>query len=746
METDVELECSIANANKNLWCIKDLLFYPLGLVSHTVGNKSLFVTWSEDNLINFVFKLKTNALKEHHVYIPKKEIISNIFVLKLNTLLLMRSGKIYYFSSAKKTHKISWLKNVRCMTRSKNGFSIIRLMPDNALSLEVYADMPNIGKCTSTLLQRYDISFDERNLFNCRWQDDRFLILSQIVDEENVQFLNDILMLNDITLKPNMEFFFFTVSCSIFIVIPGDDIDVNTTPAYDIELFFTYASPVEFIKVLTNHKLLIVFLQCGTIDIWFISKAIDMKEHSSHYIGSVYNSYDMSDEKACFYYSDSEKVAQLQILYESVRDVYIIEETFKSIPGVVACTWIENTQELVCLNSNNIFYKVKFHENNTVGIYDTKSKFEKIEDLYELKPINKITQFLKKTEIVAELSHAPQKIRQEIEKQFSKQKLIAVCNKLPIYTKLLHASLEFHMQVPTTFPEDTVILFINKNYFLQSETLFALLHLRITENNIFKTAHWQLHIDITSSSHMVHIPNKLLNKKLCIILPLQRKMLQVLPNFNIQMLTFLKVESRCLAITLPINLKPHLTTYSNLFSKFQHCITFYNTHNISGFVANFQREELVPTKSNLIKHTLQCPQTCTFLNILRIFDCCIDEIKDSDTIELYVMSVKLILEYKADRNMLVLKSTDPVVLYYTKLYIISAIKKFVGSKDIINYTDIENTALELVMRLQCETESYLGLQDLEENVRLDPLNLFQINNLKKVYKSMRSELNYKLFR
>lgn len=217
---------------KLLWSIDDdTLFQPLGLTNHgTDAGKTVFVTWNEEYLLNFVFKrskrTKKISLTKVRLPMPLGEIAYDMFILEMNALLLMRSGNVYYFSSVKSMHAIDWLNDagggVRCMALAPPmGFSCIRYVSaEKALLLEMYQDVPDIGRSAPALLQRCDITFDNTNLFNCSWEDERYTLVSQQVTEDNLSFIKCLLM-EEVDLEVGQWLHVFTVSSNVFAMIVG---------------------------------------------------------------------------------------------------------------------------------------------------------------------------------------------------------------------------------------------------------------------------------------------------------------------------------------------------------------------------------------------------------------------------------------------------------------------------------------------------------------------------------------------
>lgn len=293
METNEGLEKSSTTA---LWSLEDdTFFHAQGLLNHAGCGQYVFVTWNESYLLNFVFNasfsvrsgtdaasgsssrtnLGRSTLAKVRVMMPQYPVtepnskpeadqcekIEQVLILEYNTLLLMHSGRVYYFSSVKSVHLVSWLKNVRCMAKgSHSTFSVIRysesnLMNANAmgktcykLHLENYRDIPNLGKSTTPqklLLHSYNITFDENNLFACSWMDERYLLNSFVVNSENQLLFSKLAQLdqnfiknNTITVKSNdqkddllikdrVEVYLFSISCNLYMLCGEGNVQLN---------------------------------------------------------------------------------------------------------------------------------------------------------------------------------------------------------------------------------------------------------------------------------------------------------------------------------------------------------------------------------------------------------------------------------------------------------------------------------------------------------------------------------------
>lgn len=250
-QIESDLECDEDDNESSLWSIDDdSMFFAQGLVHHSAGKgKSVFVCWNENYLLNFVFKSSdktgittlTRVRISMPLYEQEFEEIENMLILEMNTLLYMKSGRVYYFSSVKSMRRVDWLTGVRCMASCpQTQFSTICVEFSGAdhsirkrkLTLSVYKDVPQLGKYDNEkhiLRHTYDISFDVENIFNCEWLDETYTLLSLIIDEKNLQFLKNLVALTNIhrpdeeviELENNQEVHIFTISGNIFILVGG---------------------------------------------------------------------------------------------------------------------------------------------------------------------------------------------------------------------------------------------------------------------------------------------------------------------------------------------------------------------------------------------------------------------------------------------------------------------------------------------------------------------------------------------
>uniref|UniRef100_A0A1A9ZW13 Uncharacterized protein n=1 Tax=Glossina pallidipes TaxID=7398 RepID=A0A1A9ZW13_GLOPL len=481
----------------SLWSVDDDgLFCAQGLVNHSGGKKSsVFVVWDENYILNFVFKTssKTQITTLTKVQIPLPhyngdiEEIQHMLITDFNTLLLMKSGRMYYFSSVKLIHQLNYLEGVRCVTFTKPRiFSVIRLQiagPAKQLCLQVFQDVYELGKARDPeefLLRSYDISFDELNLFDCNWEDENYSLITLMVNAENKEFLTKLIKIGqyfldgngeEINLTMQQELHIFTISGNVFILtgaIIQEDLD---TPLVDkliedhhIHLLSAYASNVECVKLDCAKQFLIVLLQCGYIDVWFRSNQQfkDTLQLRTIQI-TTFTHYDFCASSTTFYFVMPDQINQLKIsINEQWRDgdeECLIHEEYKAISGIIACTWAEHLQQLVCISYNNIFYRVTFHENECIKHSENSSQHDNSRELHALTKEH-VEELLEKAHVISELIEQPSLLHQQIEDEHKKQVSIAMGHKTELLRKYYKAYVEYYNYLPTSesYQNDTTVI------------------------------------------------------------------------------------------------------------------------------------------------------------------------------------------------------------------------------------------------------------------------------------------------
>ncbi|KAH8262784.1 hypothetical protein KR044_000337, partial [Drosophila immigrans] len=659
-------EHETAEAEDVLWSIEDdTLFQPFGLISHSSSSnnktKSVFVTWNECYLINYRFKKskKTNRTEMTKVRIPlpnNNSQLRSIHMLEYNTLLLMSDGRVHCFGSIKSLHSIAWLKGVRAFARTVEGFSVIAHDAETQqLLLQVYMDLPSLGKGESTLLLSYDITYDEQNIFQCDWQNDHYTLMSVTVSQPHEKFMQCLFGAGAISDK---QLHIFSIAGHVFVLIPQDaEPDADENPAYNIELLCVYATSVNFMRLLPVLNLCLVYLSCGSVDIWYVSQLLGIKQRQMHYTGAEWLDYDASSDNGDFYYTDGEQLVRLRFQYDDQLDDCVVQRCCKPVAGMQACTWVQHIEQLVCLSDNNIFYRIAFRLQQEAVAADAGV-------LNDLTPAA-IERLRSNAQFLEQYEQQPAELLAAIQREHEKQQLVAVAKNEAWQEQGLEATLEFRRQLPV-YGVDMLLLHTARRVNLDSCGIYATLQLKLHHSHLLvHSSHWQLLVYHEHEAHAHRVPTDLLLSRKClIIIPLKMVYNTQLPEFTLKLVAFLELKTQTSAVLLPVTVKETSDTYRALFSGQLCALNMFTKPQASDLLRPVEKK----TKP-IIKQKIK--QFCN-LNLKQIADICNACNKSHDkTMELYFVDSKLTLTSSEEENkhVLMLESDDASALYNFKQHL-----------------------------------------------------------------------------
>ncbi|XP_055904708.1 uncharacterized protein LOC129940414 [Eupeodes corollae] len=677
------------------WSIEDTLFYPLGLINHTTGNKTVFVTWNENYLMNFIFKKTAdNTSRCNKFIIDIAEEIINIIILEVNTLVLLQSGEVCYFSSIKSIHRIPWLKKgVRCISRSLAGFSLIRIFEDNRINLETYQDVPNVGKTVQECVRSFDLTFDEKNLFDSDWSDEKFSLTSIAICESNRKFIE--LLVREVDLQVD-EVHIFSMGNQLFALLPKSEED------YEIKTLAPQISPIELVKFLEESNMLLVFLNCGIIEVWYLSRIAWVLDKYTYINGSEIVHHAFAGE--VLYFTDEEKVSRVEFIYDTIQHTCHVVEQSIDAPGMVAVTYVEEAANLVCLSNNNIFYHLTFDAEQQLEEEEDKNDL----DIFELTN-EKVQQMKTKTNLLQEITTLPEKIEKLIEEEYKKQELIAVCRKSSIYSDLISANISFCQHIPDT---KEMLIYPGDNG-IPPFTYFGVVSMKIIPHEIFKSSVWNLMISHGTHSRLLSITPELLQQKFSVLIPIQRSQDELIPEFEIQLLTYVNIEQDFVCINIPVKIAE--IDVRKLFSLNQGLRQFsMNQPQSTGTTFTFK----VSSPQLHVRHVYEAfnlPKPKTSENL-----------EDEILVEnVFFLGAKVGLFFCEPTNTISAESSNPVAIYYAK----NCLAKYLWEnckQTTDNYDELKRNLLEI----QCQIEKKYGEMTGGES---------HLENLKGIYEKLRKE-------
>ncbi|KAM8715763.1 hypothetical protein ACLKA7_002759 [Drosophila subpalustris] len=698
-----------------LWSIEDdTLFQPCGLISHSSSSnnktKSVFVTWNEHYLINYRFKKskKTNRTEMTKVRIPlpNNSHLRSIHMLEYNTLLLMSDGRVHCFGSIKSLHNIFWLKGVRAFARSLEGFSVIlHNVETQQLLLQVYMDLPSLGKGASTLQHSYDITYDEQNIFQCDWLNDDYTLLTVTVSQQHEKFMQ--CLFGSAAIK-DKQLHVFSIAGHVFVLIP-QDMDGNeageSEQAYNIELLCVYATSVNFMRLLPAQNLCLVYLSCGSVDIWYMSQLLGIKQRQMHYTGAEWLDYDASSDNGDFYYTDGEQLVRLRFQYHVQLDDCQVQRCVKPVPGMQACTWVQHIEQLVCLSDNNIFYRIAFSLNEVAAVEDGGA------ELSDLTPAA-IERLRGNAQILEQYEKQPAQLLAAIQREHEKQQLVAVARNESWIENGIEATLEFRRQLPA-YGVEVLVLHTARLVDLDSCGIYAILQLKLQNSHLLlHSSHWQILVFHGQDAHVHRVPTDLLLSRRCrIVIPLKKVANIRLPEFTLNFVAFLELQSQINAVLLPVLVQETRETYKALFSGQLCSLNLYNKPQATDMLPKPNEKSHQPD----IHQKVRQPSS---LNLEQIADICNASGRSHDKkLELYFLDSKLSLETVEEDNqsVLTLQSKDVAAIYHVKQHLFLNVNP--TEEDI---PPVEAIQLK-VMKLQHDIERFYGSQnteDFDENAQI----------------------------
>ncbi|XP_070069208.1 uncharacterized protein [Drosophila takahashii] len=536
----------------------DVLFQSCGLIvfaSHT--NKSVFITWNKYYLLNIRFKIPKDSLrvKMTVVRIPLPimggSYIRSVHTLKYNTILLMSDGGVYCFGSFKTLKLIKCLRGVRCLAVLQEGFSVIREDQERLL-LQMYLDLPGLENGQCTLQYSFDITFEEKNIFPCEWQHDDYTLTTLKVSEAEQRFIQTLLGLKSVNLN---YVHIFSISGHVFALTSRPE---SIYPEYHIELLCVYAAHVRFIRLLPIENLCLVFLSTGSVDMWYVSNLIAIKQRQIHHTGSEWLDYDATSDNGDFYYTDGQQLVRLRFKYNIQLDECSVHTFIQPVPGIQACAWVDHKNELVCLSDNNLFYGISF------DLPKEKSAGRLLQILAADSKPGAIEQMRRSVKALRIYKLQPDYLQEKLQNEYEAQKLISVGKGIYLLSAAFKSTLEFHRHLPS----DAVLLQPAQDLDLCTDCIYAVFNNTFIEGQpLLHSTHWKVLILYDNHAHVYMLPSELFVKKKNRTAVALKQMRNVpLPHFKIKLVCLIELHRQMCAVLFPISVERSRSTYRALFS------------------------------------------------------------------------------------------------------------------------------------------------------------------------------------
>ncbi|XP_043643355.1 uncharacterized protein LOC122613307 isoform X2 [Drosophila teissieri] len=522
------------------WLVRDdLLFQACGFCLVAASDDQfVFITWDKYYLLNIRFKMPMDCcrIKMTAVRIPLPKsgggYIRSVHSLRYNTILHMSNGELYCFTSFKELNLIKSLSEVRCFAIVDQGFSVIRI-ENRRLLLQTYFDLPDLEKDKCTLQETFDITFDQQNIFHCDWQHNKYTLTTLKVNKNEEQFVRSLLVTNAV--EQNYVHI-FSIGGHVFALAYNQKRSKSTGPDYYIELLCVYAAHVKFIKLLPIYNLCLVFLSSGSVDIWYLSRLLSIKQSQIYHTGSEWLDFDATSDNGDFYYTDGNELVRLRFKYNVQLDECFVYTLTKPVSGIYGCSWINQKEELFCLSENNILYCIGF-------------------DMSEMDGQTSTSNF------------TPSAFKRLQHNAKALQQLISVIKHNQRLNAPIQMSLEYHLQIPS-FDGDNVLIQAAQNLDARTSCIYAVLNVRLIDSRpLLQRRFWKLLTFFDNRINVLFLPTEILvNKKCNMVVTLSKMKNERLPHFKMYLLEFVKLNNQTCGVLFHVPVESCGNTFRAIFS------------------------------------------------------------------------------------------------------------------------------------------------------------------------------------
>ncbi|KAH8421227.1 hypothetical protein KR009_001760, partial [Drosophila setifemur] len=601
----------------NRWTIEDdSLFQACGFnVAH--AGKSVFITWNEHYLLNFRFKKpnESSTVKITRVRIPLPSraecYLCSVHTLRYNTMLLMSDGGIYCFLSFKALHAKKWLKGVHCFAVFDQGFSVIR-EEGNCLLLQTFLDLPSLETAESTLQHTFNITYNDQSMFLCDWQHDAYTLTTLNSSEKEKQFMQRLFGINAAN-----HIHVFSIAGHVFALYANSHGgSKRAKESYYIKLLCVYAASVRFIRLLPDRNICLILLSSGSVDVWYVSCLHGIKQRKIHHTGSEWLDYDATSDNGDIYYTDGDHIVRLRLKYNCRHDEYNVETFVKTVPGIQVCTWLKQSQQLVCLSINNIFYRIVYEKID--------GKACPLKDDFR-----NVTQHMCQNTIALKRYYRQKGLLYKaLKKEYEKLQLISV-GKGSI-GELLKTSGEFNYLIPGINEKVESLKPAQIRCFPKNDIHVVLSLIPNNTQTPLPYTHWQLLICYDQHIYVqLFSLNIFMNRNCRIMVALETQKRKPMPHFGLYLLAFIDIQTQISAVLFPIAIEQCTSTYHSLFSE-NRTVEYLQ---MDGKIKYKKPSTLVIQQKIRLSSKLSISQITTLFNTIK---------NDSDnSIEFYCMDDKL---------------------------------------------------------------------------------------------------------
>lgn len=336
-------------------------FYPFGVRCIGVGSALAVATWSAHSIEMLMFRNFHDAIRRdeanYKIYSHPEadtDSVSDIAVGGQNSIVRMQSGTVKYFASRKKLSDVEYLQNVRALSSCHDGFTMVQLS-DDGMSIFIRFHPDTFPHHESRGTHAYDISF-ERNACHSTWMDAHFVIkeVSMAHLTQNEKLARCLFPDSDDDLTRTERPLLIAIDQNLLSFrINASDMDDNS---HIVHPLVSCSSTITNIWMTDQGDSIVLLLASGAIECLSACENEPKLRTQTIHLNAADEIVAADFGRDIFAYSDGQRVYYGTVRYNSGDGRFQYDATVERVCGVVALTVIHESDIILCISENNVFY------------------------------------------------------------------------------------------------------------------------------------------------------------------------------------------------------------------------------------------------------------------------------------------------------------------------------------------------------------------------------------------------------
>ena len=524
-------------------------FYPFGIECIGSGSECAILVWAAHSVETLVFRnfkdaIGGNAPVQKSYLLPSllPETITAVAVGSQESVVLMRSGALRYFKSPRKLLNVDYLSNVKAICSCREGFALIKLDPSgSSIFIEIHPDaFPRIDD-EDEHRTLYDISL-ESSVCQSTWKECQFVLKELCVkNSESEQFFRYLLHFDEsCDFGEKKSLIFFVADCNFHVLLREDDHEVISIRSSTCRIIDFWLSD--------SGNQCILLLESGVIEIIHYSTVEGKIAIQKVHLGSEVLAYAFGDSNT-FIFSDGFKVFSGRIRYDEISTSFKFDSKSLNLAGIADISIIQEHNVALCISENCIFYTIPLERAND-GDSD--------QIWMEVKQVKRQLNSFKQD--IAELAETYENMSKELVLQKEMLNAVALKSNISSNEELFMAKVTISRTQPVRSCSTTIL--VTNSEHLDRGTYFAKISIIPTKyTNKFNSHLWNIRclwqeVDQTNRSVNLKVFNDTLLRPFDIHLMLrQSDQLFYLPEFVIDVNTPVMIGSDFVYLSFSVKVK-----------------------------------------------------------------------------------------------------------------------------------------------------------------------------------------------